>query len=221
MLIKLFRTFFVLGLLVAQGCAPKTEFVSQQAVEEKVSRITLGQTTMPEVEAIFGVAQLKDARFWAYNMADTTMDFTEVKTRIMPGMIPPMPTNVPTNTRALVTVRFDEPGTVKGLEISRYFSAPYIHDYWYLVRPGPENPLESAARLGEANGFKVSGLEKSARSIALESTGSKARINVSFENQILHITSTNPYDRLSAEYRVFVKRESAFIASLLELEALE
>src|SRR5437870_12466183 len=67
-LMKLFRISVVLGLLAVQGCTTKAEFVSQQTVEDKVSRLTLGQTTMPEVEAIFGVAQLKDSRFWAYNM---------------------------------------------------------------------------------------------------------------------------------------------------------
>ena len=208
------------ALLLAHACS-SGQLVSEQTVEEKLAKVTLGRTTMADVEAAFGAPQLKDKRLWAYNLADTSVDFAEVRTPIMPGLIPPLPATVPTNTRALITVRFNEAGTVKGLEVSRYFSAPYTHDYWYLVRESSENNLNSVARIGGSSGFKVLALDKAARSLTLEDAGSKARMAVTLDNQILHIISTNPYDRLSNEYRVFVKRETAFIDGLSRSEVVQ
>jgi len=44
----------------------------------------------------------------------------------------------------------------------------------------------------------------------LEDGASHARVVVKLEHQTLHITSTNPHDRLTSEYRVFSKKERAF-----------
>ena len=44
----------------------------------------------------------------------------------------------------------------------------------------------------------------------LEDGTSNARVVVKLENQTLHITSKNPHDRLTSEYRVFSKKERAF-----------
>jgi hypothetical protein len=218
---KAIRTILLLALLATFGCASGPQFVSEQTVEEKLARLTLGRTTMQDIETTFGAPNLREKRLWVYNLADTAVDFSELRSPIMSGLIPPMPFNVPTNTRALISLWFNDSGKIKGLEVSRYFSAPYTHDYWYLIKESSENPLESIARMGELSGFKVSGLEKSKRTFKLENASSKAQIAVTLDNQTLHIISTNPYDRLSNEYRVFVKGETAFIDGVSKSESLE
>ena len=210
---KAIRTIILLASLAMQGCG-SPQFVSEQTVEEKLARVRLGQTTMAEVEATFGVADLKDKRLWVYNLADTSTDFAEVKGRLGSGLIPPMPMTVSTNTRVLLTVRCTEAGIVKGLEVSRYFTAPYRSDYWYLVKESSTSDLASVARIGESSGFKVVALDFVSRTLNLEDAGSKGRMAVTLDNQALHITSVNPHDRLSKEYRIFSKRENAFIESV-------
>jgi hypothetical protein len=217
---KAIRGILLAPLLAAYGCS-SGQLISQQTVEEKLARITLGQTTMADVDATFGTPYLKEKQLWVYNLADTEPGFTEVKSPVMAGLIPPMPTTVTTNTRALITLRFTEAGRVKGLEVARYFSAPYMHDYWYLLKEPSESQLESVARLGESSGFKVVGLDKALRTFTLQDAGSKARMAVTLDNQTLHISSTNPHDRLSAEYRVFVKRESAFTDGVARSEVVQ
>jgi len=214
------KAILLVALLSIQGCS-SGQLISQQTVEEKLARVTLGRTTTADVEATFGTPYLKDKRLWVYNLADTEPGFTEIKSPVMPGLIPPMPTTVATNTRALITMRFNEAGTVKGLEVARYFSDPYMHDYWYLLKESPANQLESVALLGESSGFKVLELDKAARTFTLQDASSKARMAVTFDNQMLHITSTNPHDRLSAEYRVFVKKESAFTDGVARSEVVQ
>jgi len=208
--------------LAAQGC-PSGQLISQQTVEEKVASVVLGRTTMAEVEATFGNPYLKEKQLWAYNFSDTEAGFKEVQTpySVGAGLIPPIPTTVTTNTRALITLRFNDAGTVKGLEVARYFSSPYTHDYWYLLKESAGKELESVARIGESNGFKVVGLDKAAGNFTLQDPGNKASMTVTLENQALHITSTNPYSRLSSEYRSFVKRESAFTDAVTRSEAVQ
>jgi len=60
---------------------------------------------------------------------------------------------MPTNTRALITVRFIESGTVNGLEVTRFCDLPFANDYWYLIKGCTENILESVARAGETGNF--------------------------------------------------------------------
>jgi len=217
---KSFRTIILLVCLATQSCG-STQLVSEQAVKEKLANVRLGQTTMAEVETTFGSANLKEKRLWVYNLADTSVDFADVNTRMMSGLIPPMPSTVSTNTRAVVTLRFTDGGTVKGLEVSRYFSAPYTNDYWYLVKKSSTSDLASVALIGESSGFKVVTLDFVSRTLNLEDTGSKARLTVTLDDQTLHIASTNPYDRLSNEYRIFSKRENAFTERVVTSEAVQ
>jgi len=217
---KAVRAILLVAALAAQGCS-SGQLISQQTVEEQVARVTVGQTTMAEVEATFGNPYLKEKQLWVYSLSDTESGFREVNTRVGAGLIPPIPTTVPTNTRALITLRFNDAGTVKGLEVARYFSSPYTHDYWYLVKESLVNNLEFLARVGESSGFKVVALDFVSRTLNLEDTGSKARMAVTLDNQTLHITSTNPYDRLSNEYRVFVKRESSFVDAVTRSDVVQ
>ena len=118
-------------------------------------------------------------------------------------------------------MRFNDAGTVKALEVARYFSSPYTHDYWYLLKGSSDEELESVARMGESNGFKVVGLDKAARNFTLQDPTNKASMSIVLENQTLHITSTNPYSRVSNEYRIFVKRESAFTDAVTRSEVVQ
>ncbi|HUK39508.1 MAG TPA: hypothetical protein VLX11_00640 [Candidatus Acidoferrales bacterium] len=206
--------------LAASGCS-SGELVSSQSVEDKIARVALGQTTSSEVEATFGSPYLKEKRLWVYNFSDTESGFKTVDARIGASLIPPIPTTVSTNTRALITVRLSDAGIVKGLEVQRYFSSPYADDYWYLLKESSDKPLESVARMGESSGFKVVALDKAAGNFTLQEPTSKASMTVTLQNQMLHISSTNPYDRLSNEYRIFVKRETAFTEAIAQSEVVQ
>jgi hypothetical protein len=204
----------ILAQLASSGCAPSTQVISEPEVEQKLARIVVGQTTKGEVEALLGTAKPKEPNFWVYNIADTATEYNRLKGSIADGTIPGMPVATITNTRFLATLRFNPAGTVKGLEIARYFAAPYVNDYRYLVKGPDDKTLEAVASLAEASGFKVSALEKSAGTFTLEDTGSKARMAVKLNDQLLHIVSTNPYDRASNQYRAYTKREIAFTESI-------
>ncbi|MBM4262245.1 MAG: hypothetical protein FJ145_12555 [Deltaproteobacteria bacterium] len=201
------------------GCATQEPtFVSQPDVEHKLSRIVVGQTHKNEVEAVLGVAKPKEQTFWVYNIADTATEYQNIRSPIMEGAIPPLPTTVITNTRVLATFHFDSAGIVKAMETARYFSVPYINEYRYRTKGAPDKILESVAKLGESAGFKVTALQKNAGTFTLEDAGSKARMAVSLADEFLQITSTNPHDRMSNEYRAYTKREVAFTERLAYAE---
>jgi hypothetical protein len=98
---------------------------------------------------------------------------------------------------------------------------PFVNEYRYRTNNGQEKILESVARLAEGVGFKVSSLEKSAGVMVIEDIGSKARMTVRVAEQMLHIVSTNPHDRLSSEYRVYTKRENTFTEQLVNSDILQ
>src|ERR1051325_8514732 len=162
----------------AAGCSTSPQYVSQESVEAKIASVMPGQTTMGDVQVTFGPAHLMESRFWVYNFSDTDMDLTEYRTRFFGRSITPLPfslaSNVPTNTRALITFRFNDAGVVKGFEVERYFVRPYIHDYWYLVKPEPETALKKVAEIGDTSGFKVI-TGDSPGSLLLPDPGRKAR----------------------------------------------
>jgi hypothetical protein len=90
-----------------------------------------------------------------------------------------------------------------------------------LVKESSVNNLEFLVRIGESSGFKVAAVDFVSHTLNLEDTGSKARMAVTLDNQTLHITSTNPYSRVSNEYRIFVKRESAFTDAVTRSEVVQ
>src|SRR6266542_3746191 len=207
--------FLLVATLFAHGCA--VELISEQSVENKLAKVQLGVTTKAEIENLFGNDHGAENLRWVYNLSDTALEISGQKTGMVRGFSIPV-AMTPTKTRALITVRFTESGTVNGLEVKRFFDLPYTNDYWYLIKGGTENILESVARAGETSNFRVVGFDKSAGRFALEDL-SKARITVTLEKQTLHITSTNPHDQVTNEYRVFTTRESAFIDKISALTA--
>jgi hypothetical protein len=192
------------------------ECVSEQSVENKLAQVKLGVTTKAEIESLLGNEHGAENLRWIYNLSDTALG----RSRQYTGLFEGFPITVaPINTRALITVRFTESGTVNGLEVARFFNHPFTNDYWYLIKGGTENILESAAHAGETSNFRVVGFDKSADRFALEDDLSKARITVTLEKQTLHITSINPHGQVTQEYRVFTKRESALIDKISALTA--
>src|SRR6266542_3001724 len=69
----------------------------------------------------------------------------------------------------------------------------------------------SGQKTGMVRGFSIP--------VAMTPTKTQALITVTLEKQTLHITSTNPHDQVTNEYRVFTKRESAFIDKISALTA--
>jgi len=189
---RVFNRVVLIATILLHGCS-SVQVISEQSVEDKLANIRLGITTKGEIENLFGTEHGSENLRWVYNLSTKS-----------------------TNTQTLITVRFSGSGTVKGLEVARYFNPPFTNDYWYMIDGRPENILELAARAGETSGFRVLSAGKSGSGFALEDSSSKARIKVQLEKTTLHISSSNPYDRLANEYRVFAKREGVFIEKLLD-----
>jgi hypothetical protein len=167
------------------------QLASEQSLENKLANVKLGLTTKGDIERLFGREHGSEDLRWIYNLS-----------------------GISTNSRALITARFSDKGTVNALEVARYFEPPFVNDYWYLVERQPENILDVVGRAGEASNLRAVGFEKSANSFALEDGATKARITVELQKNILHIRSTNPHDRLANQYRVFTKREGLFMEKL-------
>ena len=210
----------VLATFWVSGCG-SVQTVSQDSVKAKLAKIKLGTTTTSDVAALFGRQDGKDGEVWVYNLTDTSFELAATKGIGLSGVVPVRPATTATNTKALITVRFSPAGIVKGLEVSRYFEMPFITEYWFLVKNLPENALEAIARAGESSGFKLGELNQAAGTASLEDIGSDARIRIVLDQQLLHLISTNPHDRQSNEYRIVIKRESAFAEKILALELIQ
>jgi hypothetical protein len=200
----------LLAALAAGGCSSSPELISQVSVEDKVARVSIGRSDKNEVESIFGTEHGNDRNRWVYNFSDRQFEISERRQGAVVGALPIAAGTVPINTRALLTVVFNETGVVKRIEFARFFEEPFIDDYWYLLKGGAKEPLRSVAEIGESIGLKPAGWDRDAGTIFLEDPGSKARINVKLDGQVLKVTSHNPHNRLANEYRVYTKRESAF-----------
>ena len=211
----------VLAILAVHGCSGSPDFVSEVSVEEKIARLRLGQSDKSEVESIFGTDRGNDRNRWSYHFADKQFEIAERRRGPGLGALPVSAGPVPINTRAVVTVSFSEAGIVKSIEVARFFEEPFVNDYWFLVKESAKDPLESIASVAEANGFKVSGLDKTAASFNLEDPTSKARIAVRLNGSTLRITSRNPHHRLAKEYRAYTKRESAFTNGIAVSELVQ
>ena len=211
----------IFAILALQSCSSSPEFVSEISVEDKIARLRIGQSDKSEVESIFGPDHGNDRNLWVYNFDDKQFEIYERRQGPGLGAIPIGAGTVPTNTRAVVSVRFSEAGIIKGVTVARFFDEPWVNDYWYLVKPSAKDPLESVAAIGESAGFKVAGLNKDAGTFSLEDPNSKARVAVFLEGTTLRVTSRNPYHRLANEYRAYIKRESALTNSIANSDVVQ
>jgi hypothetical protein len=115
------------------------QVVSEQSLEKKLADIKPGVTAKAEIERLFGTEHGNENLRWNYSLSDTG------------GIFPATAATTSTNTRALITVRFAESGTVKGLEVERYFNPPFTNDYWAVIDERADSILELAARAAEGN----------------------------------------------------------------------
>jgi hypothetical protein len=222
-ILKVNKWIGALGIALVSICACNTspQLVSEASVEEKLGRLKLGQSNKAEVESIFGIEHGKDRNRWTYNFDDRQFAIAERRQGPGLGAIPVSAGIVPINTRAVVTLTFNEAGVVKHIEVARFFDEPFVNDYWYSVKDSASQPLESFAAIGESVGFKVTGLDKDAGTFNLEDANSKARIAVKLEGQTLRVTSRNPHHRLANEYRAYSKRESAYTNSVANSDLVQ
>jgi hypothetical protein len=211
----------VFAILAFHGCTTSPEFVSEVSVEDKIARLRIGQSDKSEVESIFGPDHGNDRDLWTYNFDDKQFEIYERRQGPGLGAIPIGAGTIPTNTRAVVTVRFNEAGITKGIAVARFFEEPFVNGYWYLVKPSAKNPLESVGSIGESVGFKVAGLDKDAGTFTLEDPNSKARVAIKLDGSTLRVTSRNPYKRLANEYRGYIKRESALTNSITNSDLVQ
>jgi hypothetical protein len=211
----------ILALISIYGCVHSPQFVSETTVEDKIARLKIGQTGKSEVETIFGPEHGYDRNRWVYHFADTQFEIARAGQASGNPSIPIAAGVVPTNTRALVTVTFNDAGILKRIEVARFFNEPFVNDYWYLVKEPTKEPLQAIAGIAESVGFKVAGLDPDAGTVGLEHAASKARIAVKLDGQTLRITSTNPHHRTGTEYRVYSKRETAFTNSIADSDFVQ
>ena len=221
--LKVNKWIGAVGIALVSICACNTspQLVSEASVEEKLGRLKLGQSNKAEVESIFGIEHGKDRNRWTYNFDDRQFAIAERRQGPGLGAIPVSAGVVPINTRAVVTLTFNEAGVVKRIEVARFFDEPFVNDYWYLVKDSATQPLDSFAAMAESVGFKVTGLDKDAGTFNLEDANSKARIAVKMEGQTLRVTSRNPHHRLANEYRAYSKRESAYTNSVANSDLVQ
>ena len=217
---KYFLTF-IFALLTFQSCSSSPEFISEVSVEDKVARLRIGQSDKNEVESIFGTDHGNDRSRWIYQFADRQFEISERQQGPGLGALPISAGVVPTNTRAVVTVAFNEAGIVKAVEVARFFDVPFVNDYWYLIKTSAKEPLDAIAAIGGSVGFKAAGMDKDAGTFSLEDPSSKARLSIKLDGQTLRVTSRNPYQRLANEYRAYTKRESAFTDAIANSDLVQ
>ena len=211
----------VAALLAIAGCSTSGQVISESTIEERISALRISRTTKADVEKILGLDHSTDRNRWAYNFSDTAFDISERKQGPGLGILPISAGVFPTNTRAVVSVAFNDAGVMKRLEVARFFEEPFINEYWYAIKDGAKEPLDSIAKMGEAAGMKVVGLEKEAGTFTLEDNGTRAKITVKLDGQTLRLTSRNPHHRLASEYRAYAKREYALTSRIADSEIVQ
>ena len=208
-------------LLTVAGCSTSGQVISESTIEERISALRISRTTKADVEKILGLDHSTDRNRWAYNFSDTAFDIFERKQGPGLGILPISAGVFPTNTRAVVMVAFNDSGVMKRLEVARFFEEPFINDYWYAIKDAAKETLDSIAKMAEAAGMKVVGLDKDAGMFTLEDNGTRAKIAVKLDGQTLRLTSRNPHHRLASEYRAYAKRESALTSRIADSEIVQ
>ena len=208
-------------LLAVAGCSTSGQLISESTVEERISSLRIGQSTKADVEKMLGADHTTDRNRWTYNFSDTAFDLSERRQGPGLGILPISAGVVPTNTRAVVSMAFNETGVMKRLEVTRLFEEPFINDYWFVIKDAASEPLDSIAKLGESAGMKVVGLDKEAGTLTMEDNSSRAKMAVKLDGPTLRLTSRIPYSRLATEYRAYAKREYALTSRIGDSEIVQ
>jgi len=208
-------------VIAIAGCSTSGQLISESTVEERISSLRIGQSTKADVEKMLGADHTTDRNRWTYNFSDTAFDLSERRQGPGLGILPISAGVVPTNTRAVVSMAFNEAGVMKRLEVTRLFEEPFINDYWFAIKDMVSEPLDSIAKLGESAGMKVVGLDKEAGTLTMEDNGSRAKMAVKLDGRTLRLTSRIPYSRLATEYRAYAKREYALTSRIGDSEIVQ
>ena len=208
-------------LIAIAGCSTSGQLISESTVEERISSLRIGQSTKADVEKMLGADHTTDRNRWTYNFSDTAFDLSERRQGPGLGILPISAGVVPTNTRAVVSMAFNEAGVMKRMEVTRLFEEPFINDYWFAIKDAASEPLDSVAKLGESAGMKVVGLDKEAGTLTMEDNGSRAKMAVKLDGRTLRLTSRIPYSRLATEYRAYAKREYALTSRIGDSEIVQ
>lgn len=118
--------------MIALGCTA-VQSVSEQAVQQKLAKITLGLTTKEEIETLFGKDHTTENASWSYSFSDRAFVVSQSPRVGLSGLFPITAATESTNTRAFVTVRFNKHQTVSTLEVHRFFNTPFVNNYSYLL----------------------------------------------------------------------------------------
>src|SRR5574341_2576070 len=100
----------LLAFFAVSACATSGQVISESSIEERITALRLGQSTKPDVEKVLGLDRSTDGNRWAYNFSDSAFDISERRQGPGLGIIPVSAGVTPTNTRAVVTVVFDDQG---------------------------------------------------------------------------------------------------------------
>jgi hypothetical protein len=197
--------------------------VSELDLEHKIAQLHVGHSDKQSVEALFGSERATERNHWIYHFAEKQFTVSERRQggAAESGGFPLKFGVVPINTKAVLALTFNASGVVSRVEIARFFDQPFVNDYWYLIKPSSEDPLTTIATLSEPVGFRVGGVDKESGILRVEDPASQAKITIKLEGSRLRMTSINPHDRLSKEYRIFTRRESAFTAALAASNLVE
>ena len=201
-----------LAIWALAGCNA-SGLVSERAFEEKVERLRIGQTSRGEIETLLGSANVVERQRLTYYFADTEFG-VGVRRYAPPSQTPINAGAIPSNTRGVVTVAFNDAGNLKRLAVERYFDAPFINDYSYSIKDSAKEPLDTVAQIGAANDFKTADMNKENGTVTLQDNQSKAQIGVKLTGQTLRLTSKNPHNRLSGEYRLYNRRETRLTTTI-------
>jgi hypothetical protein len=199
------------------GCNT-TEIVSERGLEDKVERLRVGETNRSETEALLGPANSVERNRLTYYFADTEFGVGIRRYTPPSGALPIAAGAFPSNTRGVITVSFNDAGSLKQVAVERYFEPPFINDYTYLIKDAAKEPLDAIAQIAAANGFKALDMNKGNGTVTLQDNETKAQIRVILAGQALRLISSNPHSRLSSEYRLYARRQSNVTSAIASAE---
>ena len=204
---KNLRFLVALAFVAIIGCSG-SEVVTERAFEDKVGLLRIGQTNRAEIEALFGTANVIERQRLTYYFADTEFGVGIRRYTPPSGALPINAGAFPSNTRGVITVAFNDAGSLKQITVERYFEPPFINDYAFSIKDGAKSPLDAIAQMGAANGFKAIDQNKEIGTVTLQDNECKAQIAVKLTGKTLSLQSKNPHSRLSNEYRLYTRRET-------------
>lgn len=207
----------IAGVLTVAGCG-SSQMVSEASIDEQLARLKVGQTTRSEVESALGAQRGNDDKRWLFHISDSAFSVGDTRQGWLGRMLPITAGVIPTNTRAIIAVSFDDSGVLSRLEVERFFEQPFVNDYWFRLKDSAQEPLISLTAIAQSLGYKVLRLDNNtgAFKLELEDGPSGVAVTITLQGRTIHLTSRNPHDRLASEYRAFRKREAILMSRIAD-----